>query len=198
MSSAPSLQEREASLKLIERHPLGWVVSRAFNASVLPLLAEPGGDHGIAAIVGHCGRSNPLVADFARDPAGLILFNGPAGYVSPRYVSNADWAPTWNFAVLRLEVEIEWLPDETAALVERLLDHMEGVLPTRWSVRELGERYRALLSRIIGFRAHVRSVKPHFKLGQDEDRQTFGEIVRNLPETDVTAWMEAFARGETP
>lgn len=197
MPSSPDPQAG-AIARLIARYPLAWVVSRAFNASVLPLLGEYGDNGELTAVIGHCGRGNPLVDDLARDPAGLILFNGPAGYIPTSSVSQADWAPTWNFAVLRLEVEIEWLPDDTAAFVDRLLDHLEGPLPQRWSIRELGDRYEPMLSRIIGFRAHVRAVRPHFKLGQDEGRATFAEIVQHLPDAELADWMTTFAGFDAP
>lgn len=201
MSSLPdrdSAALARAIASLIARHPLAWVVSRTFNASVLPLLGEYDAEGRLTAVVGHCARTNPLVGDSATDPAGLILFNGPASYIPTSSVSARNWAPTWNFAVLRLTVEIEWLPDETGPFVDRLLDHLEGPLPARWSTRELGDRYAAMLSRIIAFRAHVRSVSPHFKLGQDEDRATFREIVDHLPDAELKDWMNAFARGEMP
>jgi transcriptional regulator len=191
-------QERAAATTLIARHPLAWIISRDFNASVLPLLAERDAAGDITAVIGHCSRRNPLVADFERDPAGLVLFNGPAGYISTRAVSNPDWAPTWNYAVLRLDVEIEWLPEETSAFVDRLLDHLEGELPDRWSTQMLGARGAQMMSRIIGFRAHVRRIRPHFKLGQDEAPATFREIVDSQPDQELVAWMEAFARGEAP
>jgi transcriptional regulator len=190
--------ERSATAALIARHPLAWVVSRGFNASVLPLLGEYDAAGTLTSVIGHCGRANPLVEDLARDPAGLILFNGPAGYIPTRFVSKTDWAPTWNFAVLRLEVDILFLTEETGAFVDRLLDHLEGKTAERWSVRELGDRYAQMLDRIIGFRATVRSVRPHFKLGQDESAATFGEIVEHMPGSDLGHWMQAFARGETP
>lgn len=183
---------------LIGRHPLAWVVSRGFNASVLPLLGEYDAQGTLTSLVGHCGRANPLVTDFARDPAGLILFNGPASYIPTRFVSEANWAPTWNFAVLRLDVDIVLLPDETGDFVDRLLDHLEGEVQERWSVGELGDRYTQMLDRIIGFRAVVRSVRPHFKLGQDESAAAFAEIVGNLRDSDLGHWMQAFARGEAP
>jgi transcriptional regulator len=190
--------ERSATAALIARHPLAWVVSRGFNASVLPLLGEYDAEGTLTSVIGHCGRTNPLVEDLTRDPAGLILFNGPAGYIPTRFVSKADWAPTWNFAVLRLEVAIVFLAEETGAFVDRLLDHLEGETAERWSVRELGDRYAQMLDRIIGFRATVRSARPHFKLGQDESAATFAEIVAHMPGSDLGHWMQAFARGETP
>jgi transcriptional regulator len=190
--------ERGATAALIARHPLAWVVSRGFNAGVLPLLGEYDAQGALTAVIGHCGRTNPLVADLERDPAGLILFNGPAGYIPTRFVSEPNWAPTWNFAVLRLEVDIVFLPEETGAFVDRLLDHLEGEAAERWSVRELGERYTQMLDRIIAFRATVRSVRPHFKLGQDESAGTFAEIVEHMPGSDLGRWMQAFARADTP
>lgn len=188
--------EHAATAALIARHPLAWVVTRGFDASVLPLLGEYDAEGRLTAVIGHCGRGNPLVEGFAKDSSGLILFNGPAAHIPTTFVSNKDWAPTWNFAVLRLEVAVEFLPAETGAFVDRLLDHTEG--ERRWTIRELGDRYEKLLSRIIAFRAHVRAARPHFKLGQDENPATFAEIVSRLPGTDLAHWMDAFARGETP
>lgn len=191
-------QENGAAAALIARYPLAWVISRNFNASVLPLLAERNANGAITTLLGHCGRRNPLVVDFRSDASGLILFTGPQAFIGTGLVSNRDWAPTWNFAVLRFAVDIEFVPDETEALVERLLDHMEGPKPGRWQTTELGARKGDLLAWIIGLRAHVRELRPHFKLGQDERRETFAEIVERVGDPALAAWMTAFARGETP
>ncbi|MFA7595223.1 MAG: FMN-binding negative transcriptional regulator [Novosphingobium sp.] len=188
----------EAATALIARYPLAWLVTRSFRASLLPLIAEFDEEGQVAVLIGHCAAANPLVADFAADPSGLALFTGPAGYMSPRYVSRSDWAPTWNFAALRVEVDVEFVPQETASSVERLLDHMEGLLPRRWSTRELGPRYDQLLSRIVAFRAYVRRLEPLFKLGQDEDPAVFGEMLEHMPDPKLAEWMAAFAEGRSP
>ncbi|MGE4429472.1 MAG: FMN-binding negative transcriptional regulator [Sphingobium sp.] len=190
--------EEDAATVLIARHPLAWVVSRGFRASSLPLIAERDDGGRIVALLGHCARANPLVADFTADSSGLVLFTGPAGYISPRHVSRSDWAPTWNFAALRVEVDIEFIPDETAAAVERLLDHMEGLLPQRWSSEALGGRRDQLLSRIIAFRAHVRHLDPRFKLGQDESPADFRDMLDRVPDPALVEWMRAFAEGRSP
>jgi transcriptional regulator len=179
------------SARLIADHPLGWLVSRQFNASPLPLLAETGEDGSVAALFGHCARGNPLVADFRADPHGLILFNGPAAYVAPSLVSKPDWAPTWNYAVLRYRVEVEFVGDETKDAIERLVAAMEG---SSWSTDRLGARYAPMLKQIIAFRAHVRSAEPAFKLGQDESAQGFAEIVARHPDPALAAWMEGQAK----
>ena len=45
--------ERAAATTLIARHPLAWIISRDFNASVLPLLAERDAAGDITAVIGH-------------------------------------------------------------------------------------------------------------------------------------------------
>lgn len=172
---------------LIASHPLAWLVSAAFNASPLPLLAETNERGAVTALFGHCRLGNPLVGDFRTDPRGLALFNGPAGYVSPSLVSKPDWAPTWNFAVLRYGVEVEFVGDETRDAIERLVEAMEG---GAWTTDRLGARYGQLRQRIIAFRAHVRSVEATFKLGQDESDVSFAEIVASHPDRTLANWMK--------
>ena len=180
--------------RLVGEFPLAWVVTGRFNAALLPLLAEHGEDGTIASLLGHCGRRNLIVEDLRANPSALILFNGPDGYVSNRIVSEPDWGPTWNYAAIRFVVDIEFVQDETPAALDRLLDHMDGPADQRWTPRELGDRYRGMIERIIAFRAHVRDMRPSFKLGQDETRPIFDEIVARHSNRDLAAWMEALAR----
>lgn len=177
--------------RLVAGHPLGWLISRGFNASPLPLLAETDDAGDVVALFGHCALGNPLVADFRRDPHGLVLFNGPQGYVPTRLISKPDWAPTWNYAVLRFEVEVEFVGDETREAIERLVAAMEA---GDWSTERLGARYEAMLGQIIAFRAHVRSARHSFKLGQDESAQGFAEIVAGHPDRTLAEWMEGQAQ----
>lgn len=177
--------------RLIADYPLGWLVSGNFNASPLPLLAETGADGAMVSLFGHCARKNPLVGDFRADPRGLVLFNGPHGYVSPALVSKPDWAPTWNYAVLRYRVEVELVEGATRDAIERLVGAMEG---RNWSTDRVGPRYETMLEHIIAFRAHVLSAEPVFKLGQDESAAGFAEIVAGHPDQTLAAWMEGQAK----
>lgn len=178
---------------LIRAAPLAWVVSARLRSSPLPLLAEPGEDGQVAALFGHCGRRNPLVADFAADPAGLVLFMGPAGYVGANLVSQQDWAPTWNYTALRFRVEVALVPDETEASVERLMDAMEGPGGAAM-IDRVGARRPAMLRQIIAFRARVVGTDHDLKLGQDETRASFDEIVAAHPDRDLADWMRRLSR----
>ena len=176
--------------RLIADYPLAWLVSRDFHASPLPLIAETDADGAVTALFGHCARRNPLVDDFRADPRGLILFTGPQAYVPTSLLSKPDWAPTWNYAVLRFRVEVEFVGDETRDAIERLVAKMEE---GAWSTATLGPRYEKMLDQIIAFRAHVRSAEHSFKLGQDEGAQGFAEIVAGHPDRTLAAWMEGQA-----
>ena len=183
--------DQDDIVRLVEEFPLAWVVTAQFNATPLPLLAERGDDGAIVSLLGHCGRRNRIVADLRADPKALILFQGPSGYISPRLVSEPNWGPTWNYAAVRFRVEVDFVEQETKASVERLLDHMEGCEEQRWTPQLLEERYEDMIAQIIAFRAHVRDVQPTFKLGQDEPRSIFEEIVLGLEDRLLVDWMEA-------
>jgi transcriptional regulator len=176
---------------LIAAYPLAWVVSRDFDATPLPLLAECDADGRLVALFGHYARRNPQVAAFERDPAALILFRGAQGYVSPTLVSAPHWGATWNYAAVRIVADLAFVPAETDASVRRLATHLEP--DGAWSVAAMGVRYDALIDHIVAFRATVRSCEATFKLGQDETDATFDEIVRNHPDVDLVGAMRAQA-----
>src|SRR3546814_10473058 len=125
MTSPSNPRDAADVRQLIADYPLAWLVSRDFHASPLPLIAETDAHGAVTSLVGHCGRRNPLVGDFRSDPRGLILFTGPEAYVPTALLSKSDWAPTWNYAVLRFRVEIEFVEDETKDAIERLVAKME-------------------------------------------------------------------------
>lgn len=177
--------------RLVEAYPLCWIVSGGAEnraATPLPLLAESGAD-GVRSLFGHIARSNPQQAALTADPRATILCMGPQGYISPRLVSNPTWGPTWNYAVCRFEVEIEFVPDETDAALSQLAAALEGSGPGDWTPQRMGPRYEQLKERIVAFRAHVRESHGRFKLGQDENDQTFAEIVAGLAGTELGLWM---------
>lgn len=178
-------------LALVQAYPLAWVVSRDHNAPAtpLPLLAECDGDGRIVSLFGHFARRNPQVAALQASPKALILFCGPQGYISGRLVSKERWGPTWNYAVARFDVNIEFVPDEIDDALRALAAHLEAGQARPWTVESMGERYKELQQHIIAFRAHVEHLDATFKLGQDETRGTFEEIVTGHENKELTSWM---------
>lgn len=182
-------------LRLIADHPLAWLVSnsiRGFEATPLPLLADTNADGELIALIGHCSRFNAQVEDLQIDDRAIVLFCGPQGYISPSLVSQANWVPTWNFAVAAISVKIEFEPDKTLTALDRLVEQMEADQPVGWTLADAGNRLEPLMSRIIGFRAHVTSIDARFKLGQEESAQSVSEIIAGLRNPSLKNWMQHF------
>ncbi|MBN8796660.1 FMN-binding negative transcriptional regulator [Stenotrophomonas nitritireducens] len=185
-------------LALVQDFPLAWVIAREGEAPAtpLPLLAETDADGRIVSLFGHCALRNPMVAALRAAPRALLLFQGPQGYIPPRLVSRPAWGPTWNYAVARFDTRIEFVPDENDAALRRLAAHLEAGRDDPWTVERMGERYAQLGQHIIAFRAHVLAAHATFKLGQDEGRGTFDEIVAGHDSAELCAWMRRMRKGD--
>lgn len=181
---------------LIAEYPLAWISAPAFGeASLLPLLGEYDDRGELVSLVGHIPRRDPLYSALRASSAASILFQGPQGYVSPTHARRRDWAPTWNFAQLRIDANIDFAAVSTEWAIETLVDHMEAPFATPWAMDELGARTAAMMPQIIGFRAIVSRVRGRFKLGQDENPETLRSILDGLPATDLVRWMRRFNEG---
>jgi transcriptional regulator len=179
--------------RLIAGHPLAWIVARGNPAvaTPMPLLLERDADGAPQSLLGHLPRTHPLVAAFTADPTGLFLFQGPQSYITPEWLADKDWAPTWNFAVAVIEAEVTTDASLTDAALRRLVAHMERDRAEPWTVEAMGDRYTRLRERVIGFRARITGCRTRFKLGQDESDDAFAAIVAGLGDTTLTQWMIA-------
>lgn len=193
----------EQVLRLVLQHPLAWVVSLDagnFRATPLPLRPRVGAGGRIEALEGHLARSNPQWAALQKDARALLLFSGPQGYISPSWISNRSWAPTWNYAVVQFLVTIAF--DETPARLDAHLDDLVGAMergrPNAWNAMEMGGRYDMLKKRIVPFDAKVVEQRAKFKLGQDENDSVYGEITAALAGSGadrLLAWMQELNPG---
>ena len=194
--SSPFAEWRDADIvKLVDENPLAWIISIADPAiaTPMPLLLETDSDGKPVTVMGHLPRVHPLVATLKAAPQTLLLFNGPHAYISPDYVPDRNWAPTWNFAIARITGETkfdETLTDEALAM---LVTRMERGRPEPWTTEEMGARYAKLRARVIGFRTTITAIDARFKLGQDERPEVFDSIVNCLGDDPVTSWMRRFA-----
>lgn len=183
---------------LIAGFPLAWVTcggAGALEASLLPLIGVYDGEGRPIELIGHLMRSNPLYHALREDPRATILFRGPDAYVSPEHAGRRDWAPTWNYAQVKISAEVAFDDALTEYSLKVLIDAMEAGRAAPWGVEELGSRYGGMLTRIIGFRARVTGLTGKFKLGQDEDDATLRTILGALPDAATVAWMKRFNGG---
>jgi transcriptional regulator len=183
---------------LIAEFPLAWVLASCSDtetASLLPLLGEFSETGDLTHLLGHMSRRNPLFERLSGDPEVLILFRGPQAYISPTHAGRRDWAPTWNYAQLRIAARVTFLPDETPLALVSLINAMEEGRDNPWDVTELGDRYVPMQGAIIAFRAEVTVLSGKFKLGQDEEVETLANIFERLPDQATVRWMRRFNAG---
>jgi transcriptional regulator len=179
--------------QLIAEFPLAWVVAaEGGQESLLPLVGVFDGQDRLTGLIGHFAVANPLGAALRQAARATILFTGPQGYVSPSHAGRRDWGPTWNYAQVQIRADIVVEPQFTAEAVDRLIGQVEQTQAAPWRAAEMGERYAAMLPRIVGFRAHVTDLKARFKLGQDERLDTLQSILANLTDGDLVRWMRRF------
>lgn len=191
--------------RLIRDFPLAWVVSAQPQFLATPLPLRPRFDEGgrLLRLDGHFARGNPQVAALRAHPAALVLFMGPQGYVSPSWMTDRTQAPTWNYASAQFVVDVELIGTdaELDPLMDDMVEAMEAHREHRWRATEMGERYRKLANRVVGFHLHVRGGRVKFKLGQDERDDVYGDIVHGLEgegSAELLEWMRRCNPGREP
>lgn len=180
--------------RLVGEEVLGLLTTHdahGFISTPLPMLAELNDAGEVRALIGHFARANPHVERVRATPQALISFFGPHGYISPAMVSKPGWAPTWNYRFAQFEVEIELQPEGGDAAIRALVDAMEGEGADAWTVERMGARYARLAAHVVAFRAGVVRTSARFKLGQDEDEDSFEEIVAALDGSALARAMRA-------
>jgi transcriptional regulator len=185
--------------RLIEQEMLALVITHddaGYIATPLPLLAETDADGNVCALVGHFACTNPHVDRIARQPEALVTVMGPHGAIPTAPVTKPGWAPTWNYAFAQFEVTVRLEPELTEAAVRDLVSAVEGTHDSAWTTERMGARYESLIGHVIGFRATVRRSSARFKLGQDEDRTTFAEILSHLRDSPLADAMRQQADDE--
>jgi transcriptional regulator len=194
MTHSPSTIWSDADVsELIAANPLAWIVSGGgdFAATVMPMLLDLDGAGHPVSLTGHFPRSHPQFRQLRDDPRALFLFQGPHGYLSPGLVSRKTWAPTWNFAVVRIVAEVAFDDRLTDEALERLVTHMEGQ-PAPWSTASMGARYGQLRASVMGFRASILELTARFKLGQDENPAELTEILEHMEDGALNRLMKRF------
>lgn len=196
MSGAYKKYSNSDVIDLVSAYPLALMLSSTsagFSVTPLPMLVDGIVDGQLTQLLGHMALSNPHVETLKRDAQVCFLFQGPHAYISPNFVADRSWGPTWNYSVVTISAEVHLEPHRTDEALERLVSKLEEGSPTPWAIHEMGERYERLKGAITAFRADVQSVNATFKLGQDEKPEVFAQILSNLDDPELIQWMRRFS-----
>lgn len=181
----------ETAWRIMQDHPFG-ILLRHGSVEPAPLvwLADPQGGR----LFGHLARANPAVPEIP-EPA-TVLFQGPHGYVSPRwYRDPTAHVPTWNYVLAQAEGELRPLGrDETLAVITALCARFEPPDGYRPEATRPG-LIDGLLSAIVGVELRVTRVTAKLKLSQNRapaDREgVLAALAESGPsaEPDLLDWM---------
>ena len=193
MSACRPWTDRDV-VDLIDAHPLALLVSaRGFLTTPLPMLVEADASGRPVTLLSHFARRNPQVELIRADPRCCFLFLGPHGYVSPELITTTqDWAPTWNYAFVRIVADVAFDEALNGEAIQRLVEKMEHGRSRPWTTAGMGERYERLKAQVIGFRAAVVEVDARFKLGQEERPEVLDDILAGFAGGDLAGWMRRF------
>lgn len=123
-------------------------------------------------LVAHMARANPLWRCFGADSEALIVFQGPHGYVSPRwYAEPAASVPTWNYAAVHAYGIPRLVEDPAAvrAILERLVEIQETGRPRPWRMAEARPGLIDAMARaIVAFEIPIARLEGKLKLSQNK------------------------------
>ena len=202
--SGDSFQPRSDQdvLRLLREQPFGWLISGSgdtFRASAIPFRPrlDPAGT--LVGLWGHLARSNPQVEWLRRNPRAEILILGANGYISPSWMADRTQAPTWNYVSVQFLTDVAFMEGDAGLerVLRDLIGAMEAERPEAWNIDDMGERYARLARLIVAFEAKIVEIRPKFKLGQDERRDVFADIMAGLDATEadeLRTWMADFAQ----
>jgi transcriptional regulator len=164
--------------QLIADHPLGTLVTTGPNgldANHVPFEFAPGeGPHG--TLRAHVARANPVWQEVATHPDTLVIFQGPAAYISPTWYPSKHethrQVPTYNYMVVHAHGKIVVRDDEAfvRGLVARLTRTMEANEPKPWKMGDAPADFISqMLGAIVGIEIEVTRLVGKWKLSQNKE-----------------------------
>ena len=134
------------------------------------------GEGPLGTLRAHVARANPVWQEVAENPDTLVIFQGPAAYISPNwYPSKHDThrqVPTYNYMVVHAHGKIVVHEEEAflRGLVARLTRTMEANEPKPWKMGDAPADYISqMLGAIVGIEIEVTRLVGKWKLGQNKE-----------------------------
>ncbi len=173
--------------RLIETHPLAALVyssAEGVDAQHIPLIFD-----GEKRLIGHVAANNELLRDIDSGDRVLAIFSGQGGYISPNwYPSKAQHhqhVPTWNYQVVHVHGQIQFLTDEKAkrAVVGKLTKRFETLTNGKagWKMSDAPADYlNTMLAKIVAFELVIERIAAKSKLSQNRDRNDYDSVISKM------------------
>jgi len=166
----------------IEAHPFATLIGISAadpQVSHLPFTLQRSSGP-LGTLHSHVAASNPIAADLAGRL--LVVFRGPHAYVSPRWYSNSNRVPTWNYVAVHVRGRGRLVTDE--ALKDKMMDELVARFEPDTDGWDRGrlteEQYRNRLKAIQPFELEIEQMEGVFKLSQDKGAADRLEVISGL------------------
>lgn len=135
-------------------------------------------EDGSLTIFAHISRANPQWKSFGEQEV-LLIFQGAHTYISPRWYNHVN-VPTWNYMMVHVYGKVRILEgEEVYSLLSNLVKNHES--NTGYSLEGLPEDFvRKEMKGIVAFAVDVTRIDAGFKLSQNRDDESYGNIVEQL------------------
>ncbi len=182
----------EVLAELIERHPLGMLISAGPSgllASPIPFRYRLG--DGKPTLIAHLARANPHWKDLAGLNECLVVFQGADNYVSPGWYPSKQTThqvvPTWNYAMVQARGipkvidDAQWLREQVGTIT----DMMEQQRPEPWAVTDAPADYiDTQLKAIIGLEIEITDIRGKWKMSQNRSAEDASGVAAGLSNPD--------------
>lgn len=187
---------------LIRANSFGTLVTctvDGIDANHIPFILNPE-PAPLGSLQGHVARANPVWCQASPDWEALVLFHGPAAYVSPGWYpakrETGRVTPTWNYAVVHAYGPLQVIDDPAwlRAHVEALTEYHEAGREDSWRVADApAEFIEGLVGAIVGIQVRITRLIGKWKVSQNRpaaDREAVAAGLRREGTDTATAVAE--------
>ena len=161
---------------LVRAHPLGTLVtltSAGLIANAIPFMLDAAASER-GTLKCHVARPNTVWRDADPEHEALVIFQGPASYVTPSWYAtkreSGKVVPTWNYAAvhaygpLLVRDDPAWIRDQ----VEALTRQQEATRTEPWAVSDAPDDFiTAQMRGIVGIEIPISRIEGKWKVSQN-------------------------------
>lgn len=144
---------------------------------------------GTIYLLGHIMKGTDHYKALLDNSNVLAIFNGPHAYVSASWYTDKQVGSTWNYMSVHAHGRLAFLGnDELISILRDTTSHFENNPSSPSLFEHLPEDYvNRLTKAIAGFRIDITDLQHVFKLSQNRDEKSYGNVIGKLEEGDEHA-----------
>lgn len=185
-------QDSQKVIDFISKHPFAMLIGTNDTnepiATQVPMFLEF--EKGQAYLRGHLMKQSTHYQAFESNSQVLVVFQGAQTYVSATWYQNPHSASTWNYMSVHCKGNIKFLDQKSLEIIlQKTTLHFEnGNYDSPTVFNNLPKDYKdRLMKAIVSFEIEVTNIEHVFKLSQNQDAQSFQNIISELKKGDAHA-----------